>query len=145
MSVADNIAVFLDTALTQVRQANGYLTDIGTRRYQGRKRIAPDDVPCVVVFEGEEQLAEGTRKQVKNTTRYVIEAFDLCDADNPNVQARRIVADLKKVIFDGDLTMGGSVRNVEYRGRSIGENVEGTNFVSAQINLDVTYADALAG
>jgi len=139
--IADDIADAWVAKLTTIRIANGYLTDCGTRVYQGKRAIGPENTPCAVIFEGDEKIDDGTRRAFKNTTEYVVEGFAPCDPDNPNVVARAIVADIKRALFTGDLTVGTRVVQMKYAGRVIGENVAGTSFVSARVGVHVTYAD----
>jgi hypothetical protein len=141
--IADDIATAITTKLATIRTTNGFATNCGQRVFGGRRAIGPEHVPCVVIFEGDEEIDDGTRHTFKNTTQYVFEGFAVCDPDNPNVAARQIVADIKRAVFTGDLALGGLVHRIQYAGRVIGENVAGTEFVSARVVVKMTFADRM--
>jgi len=75
---------------------------------------------------------------------YVIDAFSLCDPDNPNVQAHKMIRDIKRVIFAGGRTLGGTVSEVEYLGRDIGPRSDGVAMVQARVTIRVSFAEDLA-
>ena len=60
-------------------------------------------------------------------------------------KAHDIIADLKRAIFSGDMTFGGPVRKVEYKGRAIVTREDGFNAVAAAVSIDLTFSENLNG
>jgi hypothetical protein len=141
MSVAHEIALALTAKLQQITKANGYATDIGTRVFRGKLALTPSDMPCIVIVEGDDSVLEHTRIKARVKQRYTLEGHAECDAENPNDRAHEIIADLKRAVFNGDLTLGGPVRSIEYRGRLITPREDGFNTVAAGIDIDAEFAE----
>jgi hypothetical protein len=146
MNTAKSIAATLTDRLAAITVANGYLTDIGTHVYRGRRTLDETMIPCVVVVEGADSVAE----QIANKTARVVQRYDIeghaeCDPDNPNDKAHDIIFDLKRAIFSGDMTFGGPVRKVEYKGRAIVTREDGFNAVAAAVSIDMTFSENLNG
>lgn len=144
MSTAKDIAAEISDRLATITVANGYVTDIGTSVYRGRRTLDEAMLPCIVLVEGPDQVNEQLRTQAKLAQRYSIEGHAICDADNPSDMGHDIIADLKKALFNGDRTFGGPVRNIEYRGRNIVTREDGFNAVAASVDIDMTYSENLA-
>lgn len=144
---ASSVAAEVSSRMSAISKANGAATDIGLRVFRGRHQINDDVVPCVSIFEADDDVQDEQGKHsagVKLAQRYVLVAYDHCDADAPNDQAHLILADLKRAIFKGDRTFGGKVLEVSYRGRAIGPRSDGVAVVSARIDIDVTYYEDLS-
>lgn len=144
MSLASDIASIITDRLAGITKAGGYLTDIGAKVYRGRRALAKDAPPCVVLIEGDDLVREGSGPHVKLDQVYILEGFVACDPDNPNDAAHEVLADLKRAIFAGDRTFGRLVRALHYRGRTIGVRSDGQAIVSANIEIAVEFAENLA-
>lgn len=143
--VADEIARRLEA----IRSANGCETDIGRDVQRGRRRVpADDEPPCIQLVEGGDEVVDTAGRtqtaQIKVAQSYVIDAFDQCDPDNPNVQAHKMIRDMKRAIFNGGRTLGGTVAEVEYLGKDIGPRPDGAGFVQARIAIRVSFAEDLS-
>lgn len=145
MSTADKIAAELAARLAQITIANGYQTDIGLRVYDGRRNLDESHMPCVVMVEDDDDPAGMQAPNGKTAMPWLLEGHTACDPDHPNVAARKIVADLKKAVFSGDLTFGDK-RAVacRYGGRSIAPRVDGLALVSASVTIIVDVVENLA-
>jgi len=144
VSKADAIARAITARLGAIRISSGYLTDIGARAYRGRLRLDPSRLPCVVIVEGEDRLANaGPRDAVKLTLPVLVEGHAACDPDNPNDSAHAIIADLKRALFAEPPNLGGLAREVRYNGRSIGAREDGLAQVSAVVEIEVDYVEDL--
>lgn len=144
MTIADTLAADLAGRLANITIANGYATDIGLRVFEGRRRLDESHIPCVVIVEGEDSPAAQQMGKIKNVARYAVEGVAACDADNPNVVGRAIVADIKKAIWGGDITFGRTVVSLEYLGRTIAPREDGQETVSAAVEFSLSYAETLA-
>lgn len=145
MSTADKIAAELAARLAQITIANGYQTDIGLRVYDGRRNLDESHMPCVVMVEDDDDPATMQAPNSKTAMPWLIEGHAACDPDNPNAAGRKIVADLKKAVFSGDLTFGDK-RAVacRYGGRSIAPRTDGLALVSASVTIVVDVVENLA-
>lgn len=146
---AEDVANAIVTRLATITVAQGAETDIGLNIQRGRRRIpAEDEVPLIQFVEGGDEVEDVAGKTqsalAKITAVYVIDAFALCDPDNPNVVAHKMIRDIKRVIFAGGRTLGGKVAEVEYLGRDIGPRSDGVAMVQARVTIRVSYAEDLA-
>lgn len=144
MSYAKDLAAAIAERLAEITTTNGFLTNIGATVYRGRRALAKDAPPCVVLVEGDDLVREQSGLHVKLDQVYVLEGFTACDPDNPNDAAHDIIADLKRAIFAGDRTFNRLVRGLHYRGRTIGVRADGQAVVSANIEIAVEFAENLA-
>ncbi len=141
------VAAALAARLATITTANGFITDIGTKVFRGKKALEESDAPCVVLVEGNDHPKEQTRKGLHLTQTYFFEAHDVCDPDHPNDKAHDMLEDLMRVVFSDDATafsaLGGLVKSMQYKGRTIGTREDGAAVVFAGIQIDVEYAQAL--
>ena len=128
MSIEDKIAAELAARVAQISIANGYRTDIGQQVFDGRRHLDETHMPCTVIFADDDDPAGAQ-----------------CDPDHPNVVGRKIVSDLKKAVFSGDLTFGDK-RAVacRYGGRSSSPRPDGLALISANIVVVVDVVENLA-
>jgi hypothetical protein len=149
---ADLVAQEIASRMARITVALGAETDIGTTVFRGRRKIDDEMIPCSVLIEGED-APHGTAGRTvtidqRVVQRYVLIGYAKCDADNPNDVAHRIIRDLKRSIFRtngiGSRNLGGTVKDVSYRGRDIGPRADGVAIVMAIIEIDVDYNEDLA-
>lgn len=136
----------IKTRLQTILIANGSETDIGRDVTMGRRKLPGDDrPPCLMVFEGADDVRDqpGRIPSVLLSQQYVIDAFDKCDPDNPNVAALAMIRDVKKAIFKDGGTFGGKVKSVNYLGRDIGPRPDGAALVQARIMISVSFVEDL--
>ena len=146
---SEDIAAEIKARLSAIRTTNGCETNIGVRLQHGRRKVpADDELPCVQLVEGNDDTeATASRTQgalVKVKQPYVIDAFDKCDPDNPNVKAHAMIRDIKRAIFAGDRTFGGRVYEVNYLGKDIGPRPDGQPMVQARVVIEVGFAENLS-
>lgn len=146
---SEDIAAELKTRLAAIRIANSCETDIGARLQHGRRRVpAEDELPCIQLIEGNDEMDDAASRTrgalVKVRQVYVIDAFDNCDPDNPNVKAHAMIRDIKKAIFAGDRTFGNKVYEVNYLGKDIGPRPDGQPSVQARVVIEVAFAENLS-
>ena len=55
---AEDIGLHVQQCLSSITKANGYETDLGTRVFRGRRSIDDSAVPCAVVLEGPDSVAD---------------------------------------------------------------------------------------
>ena len=147
MSKASDLALAISTRIEQITIANGYATDIGVRVFRGRGSLNRVDLPCIVMVEGDETVQDAKYANLKSDVVFVLEGHDTCDPLHPNDKGHLIVADLKRAIFGGDLTLGGMLAkkdDLAYRGRAIGVRPDGGDVIAASISIAVTMVDNLA-
>lgn len=151
---SSDIAEYLTTVLEGIRTADGYNTDIGNLVFRGRLKHDEDRVPYCVLIEGEDRPEEndGGRTDVTLTQDFVLGAYVLCNADNPNDAAHLAIKDIKKAVFSSDLARkqvagarggNGRVKKLSYRGKDIGPRADGKNIVFAVVHISVTFAEDL--
>lgn len=149
---ASDIAEYLTEVLGTIKQANGYLTDIGETVFRGRLKHDEDLVPYAVLIEGEDRPAETESLDVTITQDYVLGAYVTCDPDNPNDAAHQAIKDIKKAVFSSDLARrpvagarggNGRVKSLSYEGKDIGPRADGKAIVYAVVRITVTYGENL--
>lgn len=143
MSKASQIAAALNARIEAITIANGYSTNIGAQVYRGRLSLDPSELPCAVMVEGEDQVEDRTKIKVKLAQRYVFEGHSECNPLQPNDTAHLILADIKRALFTGDLTLGGLIVEMRYIGRSIGARPDGTAIVAASVEIEAVFAEDL--
>lgn len=154
LTKAGDIAEYLSTLLATITVANGFETDIGANAYRGRRDIDDEAVPCAVLIEGEDRPGDQAgRGSLKITQDYVLGGYVLCDPNNPNDAAHKVLRDLKRAVFNvpppdrgpsgGPYTLGGRVKECRYMGRDIGPRTDGNAIVFAVIRIQVDYAETL--
>lgn len=143
MSLAKAISIELTGRLAAIRLTGGTLTDAGARVFRGKRRLDDTNIPCCVIVEGEDSVADQGGKSVKLRQRYIVEAHDHCDPDHPNDKAHDLLVDLKRAVFTGDKTMGRKILSIEYVGRTIGAREDGVGITFAALLFDVVYAENL--
>jgi len=146
---SEDVANAVVARLATISIANGFETDIGLKIQRGRRKFPADSDPPVIQFiEGDdavEDTAGRTRTAlVKVEQTYVIDAFDVCDPDNPNTQAHKMIRDMKRAVFAADRTLGGIVSDVKYLGKDIGPRLDGIALVQARIVIAVCFAEDLS-
>ena len=129
--------------LGQILVSNGFRSDIGCRVFRGRRKIDPDQIPCVVIVGSDDSVLAQKRGEVSLSESYIIEAHSLCDPDNPNDSALDMIADIKRAMWGGDKSFGGLVRNLEYTNRIISPRDDGSALVSAGVELSADFSETL--
>lgn len=145
MSIEDKIAAELAARVAQISIVNGYRTDIGQQVFDGRRHLDETHMPCTVIFADDDDPAGAQLPNSKTSLPFLLEGHAACDPDHPNVVGRKIVSDLKKAVFSGDLTFGDK-RAVacRYGGRSISPRPDGLALISANIVVVVDVVENLA-
>ena len=142
LEVSNSISERLQT----IRIADGFQTDIGAKVMMGRRKIPGDDEPpCIIVGEGSDDVQDqpGRIPSVLVSQDYLIDGFDECDPDNPNLKAHAIIRDIKTALFYDGVTLGGKVKKVNYLGRDIGPRADGVALVQARVMISVEYVEDL--
>lgn len=143
---AGDVSAEIIRRLKTILLANGCETDIGRDVMAGRRKIVGDDQPpCLIVLEGGDDARDqpGRIPSVLISQSYVFDGFDVCEADNPNTKGHAIIRDIKRAIFKGDATLGGTVRSVTYLGRDIGPRPDGVALVQARVMISVEFVEDL--
>lgn len=143
--VAAEIVARLEGILT----GSGAETNIGSNVKQGKRKLpAEDEIPCTYLIEGGDEVEDTAGRSqtamVKVRQAYVIDAFDVCDPDNPNTKAHAMIRDIKRALFRDGRTFGGKVVEVAYRGRDIGPRPDGVALVQSRVMIEVSFAEDLA-
>ena len=136
----------LSTRLRNILLITSCETNIGRDLMLGSRKIPGDDrPPCMILIEGNDDPvdAPGRIPQVLISQNYMIDAFDVCDPDNPNTKALAMIRDIKRAIFKGDATLGGTVKKVSYLGRDIGPRPDGVAMVQARVMIAIEYVEDL--
>lgn len=146
---SEDVAEEIATRLSTISIANGFETDIGRDVQRGRRKVPSDDEPpcCQLVEVNDEVMDAAGRTQVslvKVSQPFVIDAFDACDSNNPNVQAHKMIRDIKRVLFKGGRTLGGKASEVVYMGKDIGPRPDGASLVQARVVIKVSFVEDLA-
>lgn len=151
LKTEEELAAEVNARVAAISIANGYETDIGLKKFEGRRKIDDDIPPCSVVIAGEDtpkDAAGRTMTDVRNVLRFVLVGYHACDRDHPNVTARKMIRDFKRAIWrtngEPNGNFGGKVRAVSYRGRDIGPRADGKAIVMAVVEFDVEFAEDLA-
>lgn len=140
---ASELAELLTTKLAQITVLGGFLTDIGTTVYRGKRNIEDDQAPCSVLIEGEDRVADSGPKEVTVDLDYAVVAYLVCDPDNPNDAAHKAIKDIKKLLFAGGSRLDNQVKSITYKGRDIGPRADGKALVMAVVHVTVRFAETL--
>lgn len=142
---AEAIALALVARLAAIDGTGTFETTIGDTVFRGRRRIDETAIPCITLIESDEKVLQTAQdnKLVRLSQRYIVEAHDACDADNPNDKAHALIRDIKRALFLVDKTLGGVARTMTYAGRMIAARDDGMAIVSAVVEIDVEYAENL--
>jgi hypothetical protein len=146
---AADVAGEIVTRLEGITLTNGAETNIGAKVFRGRRSLPGDDEPpCCVLIEGGDEVEDSAGRTqtalIKVKQVYMIDGFDACDPNNPNVKAHAIIRDLKRALFKDGRTFGGKVVEVAYMGRDIGPRPDGVALVQARVMIEVSFAEDLA-
>ena len=145
---SSQIAAYLKTALSQIRVANGYETDIGRKVLDGRRKTDETYVPYCVLIEAEDRPTpaspHGTEHAIEQD--YVFGAYVECDPDHPNDAARAVIRDIKRALWGGDngTNLGWQVQRFKYQGRDIGPRLDGEPVVFAVVHATAVYVEDIA-
>lgn len=140
---AKQVELAFSARLGQILVSNGFRTDIGCRVFRGRRKIDPDQIPCVVIVGSDDSVLAQKRGEVSLAQGYIIEAHCQCDPDNPNDAALDMIADIKRAMWSGDKSFGGLVRELEYTNRIISPREDGSALVSAGVELSANFPETL--
>ena len=143
------VAAEIVSRLEGILTASGAETNIGSNVKQGKRKLpAEDEIPCTYLIEGGDEVEDTAGRSqtamVKVRQAYVIDAFDACDPDNPNVKAHAMIRDIKRALFRDGRTFGGKVVEVAYQGRDIGPRPDGVALVQSRVMIEVSFAEDLA-
>lgn len=147
---AEEVAGEILARMAAIRIANGYETEIGTTVFDGRIAVNDQDVPCVSVIEGTDNVLStpGRAALWKVEQTYSLVGYAPCDPASPNVTARAIIRDLKRAIFKSngkaDATFAGKVLEIHYKGRNVGPRADGVAIVMSIVEIAVVYAESLS-
>lgn len=150
MSTANDIALAISARIAQITTANGYATNIGARVLRGRRRLDPSMMPCAVIIERDDAVADfqpsNRDPRAKVRQPYILEGHTECDPDNPNDAGHLIIADIKRAIFSEEIRFGADqkVIQVRYVGRTIAPREDGVTVVAAAVEISVEYVEHLA-
>lgn len=145
MSTAKEIGTALAANLATIVSVNGYKTDMGLRVYKGRRALDDSLIPCVVLAELPDQVADATNQgtTILVTQRYVIEAHVPCDPNNPNDAAHDAIEDIKRMIFRSE--HHAQIRALNYVGKAILPRQDGSAYVGASVTIECTLKEQLTG
>ena len=151
MSIANDFAVEISNRMAAVSITNGFDTDIGLRVFRGRRRLDENQLPCAVLIERPDAATKQSLGKVKVTRKYVLEGHAACEPDNPNDAGHKIISDLKRAIFTGNITIDGRLTAngqkaflLEYEGSSIAPREDGISVVSANIEVSIEFVEDLS-
>lgn len=150
ISLAHDFSLALARRVENISIANGSATDIGLKVLRGRRRLDPSQIPCAVIIERDDDPQAQSSGKVKISQKYIIEGHATCDPDNPNDTGHQIIADIKKAVFTGDLTIDGRLTAnnqkafaIKYLGRSIAPREDGLSVVAASVEISIEYVEEL--
>jgi len=151
MSKAKTLAANISARLSEIRIANGYLTDIGASVKRGKLTFNESEAPCIVLVEGDDDPIEQQNLQCRLSLSFIAEGHDVCDPENPNDKIHDIATDIKKAIFGDDTTFGGLVKpnrnatpGLRYTGSSKGVREDGSKLVSCGIQFECEIVEDLS-
>lgn len=152
MSTAKEIGTALAANLATILSTNGYKTDMGLRVYKGRRSLDDSLIPCVVLAELPDQVADAVQHgtQILVTQQYVMEAHVPCDPNNPNDAAHDAIEDMKRLVFQGLKEVGNlgrffsdKIKTMKYVGKAILPRQDGTAYVGAALTIECTFRETL--
>lgn len=134
--------------LQAIAVINGYATNAGLRVFHGRRELQQGDLPCIVVFEGEESAgntpagaveANGTTQSMVVRLTLTVEGYVLAQpaAEGPGLS--RLKADIKKAALDFDapslVDVDGPIGPLSYTGASPLLRADGTAVEGVQLTF----------
>lgn len=151
MTIANDVAVELSNRLKSIKVADGFQTDIGLTSFRGRRRLSEEQMPCSVLVERPDEVDNQSTNKAKIKHRYVLEGHMACDPDNPNDTGHKIIGDIKRAVFSGNVNLAGRLTannlktlSLDYAGSSIAPREDGLSIVSASVEVAVSYVEELS-
>ena len=152
MSKANDIALHIVERLEHILQADGYETNTGLNVFRGRKAVP--SLPALVLFEPEDLCESQAADGAGDTTGAAVNAaillpFDIqglaeCDPATHMAVSHALVADIKRVVFGGDIRWGGLATHTRYIGRTIEPRADGDTTASVVVQIRVGMIENLA-
>ena len=139
--IIDALVVLLKT----ITVANGYRTNAGLYVFDEESRDdVPDDVIATEIIDTDETLRAQNRKEREADLRIRIDALVPWETTpKPRAAARNALADYRQAIATINQPPGWikGVTNVALGGRRIPPRVEGSAYVEASLDVQVTYIE----
>ena len=114
--------------------------------FRGKRKIEPEELPCIVLFEGEDRITDETTENTALVDQFYGAEWHgpAVDVNNPNDTAHTAIAEMKKALFiRRDPMRPKMFRKLRYKGRSIGTREEGSEFVSAIVLFSAEVGEEL--
>jgi hypothetical protein len=154
-SMSEKVLSHFETLLAGITVSNGYETDIGQRVFRARRRLDPEDLPCLVFWDGgEDPQADdrgdtntGGRSAMVLEQRIVVQAYVLANQAQTGTQLGKAKADIKKRIC-GSAQRGVFVNGegkaqgiLAYLGATPSPRDDGDASEGVEITFAVTYPE----
>jgi hypothetical protein len=149
MSVADpitwQIILLIASRLSEIRQANGYYTDVGRFVFTERAQV-PQGAEQFVVVTMAKTTRTGTGPKIQRTADFIVEAGIPLGVDETNKMfvAHRLLADLERALNTRASETIAGVRYALAADAQIEETPDGLNAVAVTLALTAGYMPILA-
>lgn len=146
MSRLDDFVEAAVDRLELILVAGGYNTNAGQRVYRARASIAESEVPCIVVWVGEESGPGATSGRSWTVrTELLIDGFVAANQSNTGQQLELLRADIKRALCTDDRfsdPAGGNAGAViGYLGSKGSERVDGATYEGVTCRFALTYTE----
>lgn len=148
-SIDKKLMMAIRDALKTITIANNYHFDIGTNVTWGKITNTSDQLPCIFLLDGDATNRDDDdtpnvpgRPRVVNykiRKRVIIEAHVPCDKDEPNAAGHDALADIKRLMGEGDRSFGTIALSTKWVGDTFGRREDGTAVIPVLAQFDITY------
>ncbi len=129
--------------LALITTANGYTTNIGAHVLRARKKIDDTELPCAVVWSGDES-GEHKYGELACKMTLKIEGIVAFGNDDPSVIGEKIMGDIKKNLLDPAWTRSPDyIDALHYTGGAVETPDDGQITVGAAVSFELTHTEKL--
>lgn len=150
VNTASAVAALVRERIGRIKIEDGFETDLGLTVFQGKIRVADEDVPaggCISIVEGVDTVNDrpGRIPNALIEQRFGMVAYMPCDPANPNLAAHAAIRDIKRVMWaNKNATFDGAVSMVKYLGKDIGPRADGAKIVIGLVEIGVQFVEDLS-
>lgn len=147
-SIAERAISEIACRLKKIRKADGYKTDAGLKVLRARRTVTLDDLPCVVIWDQGESIAEGSADRIKVTLSISIDGHVGCDQDDTGHMLECLKADIKRAVLSGSSGQladqpgkQGRIGSLAITGCAVTAREEGSKSESMTVSFEVSYPE----
>lgn len=144
LSIAERVIEAAVCRLREVVEANGFRTNAGLRVFRARRSVSLTELPCFVVWEGDEaslnDTGSGARDSMSMQLAVRVSAFVKAGQADTGRMLGLVKADAKKALLINKGEIAGGCA-IAYRSATPSPREDGDESESVDLNFEVTYQE----